>query len=630
MATAPTGTLPRRLAWALLAVMACWQVAAAATVSFEYYDGYDTIINARYLLGQAPSYIPVRFPAMAALAAPAEALRAHLGLHPLDVRLAHGASALLHILYSIGCWVLLTRCYGPSWASLLAFTAAIPTYLYFTYAPFLSHDLAPGIGLLWMLILANRQLTSPTRSRWLGLAVLGAACALVKPTFGLFWAVLLAAFALGRLSEGPPSRKAAGTRGVHLVSAAAASGLLFWSLLSWTLAETVYGEAPWWRRPWDQVSLMGGQIEDAGAPLWWLYLRNLPAFGPVAMLGIVPGLWFGLRGQQLERVAAIAWILCVAVVQLLPRHEVRYLAFLAPLTALLLVAPFQRWLARGQSASLAAGAVLALTWLPAFPYSPMRAALEPFEAADAQSGIRWLLAPLDSGTPASRLFFYANKVITFLPPGQSSLAGDPFHRMFQLGPHHPRLLLGWTTPTRVGHPEDLAKAAAFPPGSFVLSVWPPDLDESAGRRALRPPGDDAPQQWLAKAVATPLQALDRGDYATSDGHPATLGPPEPGAGPNWSLRTSWFESSQPTLRNLRLAVEPGAGGAIDSYGLTRESEQRYRVHGLTERPAGRVWLTGLRVERRLLRGRPAPSETPDEASGLPLGRSLPTRPRTSG
>ena len=608
-------TRPRRLAWTLLAAIAGWQVAAAASVPFEYYDGYETIINARYLIGQAPHYIPVRFPAMAALAAPAEALRAHLGLHPLDVRPAHSASALLHILYAVGCWVLITRRAGTSWASLLAFASAIPTYLFFSYAPFLNHDLAPGVGLLWMLILADRQLTAPTLWRWLGLAVLGAVCALVKPTFGLFWAVLLAAFGLARLSDGPPWRDAVTARGVHLVTAAAAAGLLFWGLLGWTLGETIYGAAPWWQRPWEQVSLMAGQIEDAHTPLWWLYLRNLPAFGTLAMLGILPGLWLGLRGPRFERATAIAWVLCVAVVQTLPRHEVRYLAFLAPLTALLLVAPFQRWLARGRAASLAAAAALAITWLPVFPYSPVRAALEPFERAGHQGGIRELLAPLDSGAPDAQLFFYANKVITFLPPGESPLIGDPFHRIFQIGPHHPRLLFGWNAPTRIGRPKALPDAAAFPPGAFVLSVSPPDLDESTGRQATQPTGERAPGQWLARTVSTPLRRLGPGHYATSDGLPVALEPPSPGEGSDWSLRTPWFDRSQATLRNLRLAVEPRKGATIESYSLTSTSEGRYRVRGLSEEPRGRFWLNALRIEREQYRGRSVSVHQAREVTG---------------
>ena len=74
MAPSANDPTARRAAWCVLAALASWQVVVAAMVRIEYYDGYETLINARYLIGDSPSYIPVRFPAMAALAAPAEAL----------------------------------------------------------------------------------------------------------------------------------------------------------------------------------------------------------------------------------------------------------------------------------------------------------------------------------------------------------------------------------------------------------------------------------------------------------------------------------------------------------------------------------------------------------------------------
>ena len=81
---------PRRAALALLLALAAWQAVAAVVVEIEYYDGYETIINARYLVGDSPSYIPVRFPAMAVLTAPAEALRAPAPRCALPIRRAIG------------------------------------------------------------------------------------------------------------------------------------------------------------------------------------------------------------------------------------------------------------------------------------------------------------------------------------------------------------------------------------------------------------------------------------------------------------------------------------------------------------------------------------------------------------
>lgn len=600
----------RRAAWCVLAAITAWQVVVAAMVRIEYYDGYETLLNARYLIGDSPSYIPVRFPAMAALAAPAEALRASLELHPLDVRPAHITSGLLHILYAIGCWTLLARRYGANWATWLAFASSIPTYLYFTYAPFLSHDLAPGVGLLWMLILADKQLSEPRMLRWLGLGVLGAVCALVKPTFGLFWAVILAAFAITHITDSSGSREHPYRRGANLAAAAAASALLFWLVLAGSLAETIYAESPWWRRPWDQISLLAGQIEDLDASLWWVYLRNLPAFGVLAVIAIGPGLLLGLRGNRLERAAAISWILCVAAIQALPRHEVRYLAFLAPLTALLVTTPFRWWLGRGRAAQVAAFGALALTWIPSFPYSPARAALDFFEPPYRQDGIRWFLEPFDSTSPQSRLFFFADKVITVLPASPSPLAGDAFHQVFQFGPHHARILFGLDKPTAVGRPDKLREAPAFPPGSIVLWAQAPRLTANTGPHG--PPQESRPdhQQWLARVVAVELRDLGGGRFATEENQSATLTPSGPAENRTWTLATEWLDpTAAPPF--VWFAVQPEGFRQIASYPLSRESENRYRVDGLARLPKGRAWLSALRIERRLIGGARAPAAPPN-------------------
>jgi len=591
------------VAWCVLAGLAGWQLWTVFAVGTEYYDGYDTIINARYLLGDAPQYIPVRFPAMAALAALGETLRGALGLDALDLRPVHLASAILHMLYLYGCWRLLRGVEGATGATLFAFLAAVPTYLYFTYAPFLSHDLAPGLGLLWMLILADRQLRSPLPARWCGLTLLGAACALVKPTFGLFWAVLLSAFAIALATESEGLTRLRVRRFGGVCAAAVGSAVLFWLVMSWTLSGTVYGDWPWWLRPWEQVTRLAGKIDDASASLWWVYLRNLPAFGALTALGILPGLWLALRGGRLQRAAAISWILSVAAVLALPRHEVRYLAFLAPLTALLLVAPVRSALARGRVATGVAVLALGVTWLPIWPYSPVRAALDPSRPFYGGEGAGWLLEPLQSAPKGTPLFFYVDEVVTLLPPGESPLVGDPFHQIFELGPHHPRLLLGWDGVTGLGTPESLSEAPAFPPGSFVFWGDSPRLTASVSWRGEGIVARAGHQQGLARSVTAEVRSVATGRYVTEAGVAARLVAPER-LGESWRLETTWFDRPGEPLENPRLAVLAGPGQKVSSYVLVPEGRGRFQVPGLSAVPSGRLWFNALRIERRIVGGQP--------------------------
>ena len=50
-----------------------WLLAAAAVVDIEYYDGLDSVANARFYTGQSPEYVATRGPLMGLLLIPAEA-----------------------------------------------------------------------------------------------------------------------------------------------------------------------------------------------------------------------------------------------------------------------------------------------------------------------------------------------------------------------------------------------------------------------------------------------------------------------------------------------------------------------------------------------------------------------------
>ena len=145
------GARIRARAAALLIALAGWQLAAVWWVELDYYDGLETILNARAWLGLAPEWSIARWPLLPLLLVPAEALRDPLGLDALDLRIDHAVMAGLHIALLVGTWRSLLRIGGPTRASLLAFVAAMPTYVFFAYAPFVSNDLTPGLLLLWML-----------------------------------------------------------------------------------------------------------------------------------------------------------------------------------------------------------------------------------------------------------------------------------------------------------------------------------------------------------------------------------------------------------------------------------------------------------------------------------------------
>lgn len=115
----------------VLGILVVWQLAAAFTVQIESYDGYDTVANASYFADLRSTYIYNRSPLMGFILAPVELLRQKLAFHPLDLRPHHLATGILHIAYLLGVYILLVRSFGATPASVFAYGAAIPTYVFF-------------------------------------------------------------------------------------------------------------------------------------------------------------------------------------------------------------------------------------------------------------------------------------------------------------------------------------------------------------------------------------------------------------------------------------------------------------------------------------------------------------------
>ena len=99
-------TLAFRLAEAgVLALPIAWLAAAAVWVSVDYFDGFDSIANGLYYVGETDRYIVTRAPLMGGLLAPALAVQRALALHPLDLRPVHATVGLLNGAYLLGVYL---------------------------------------------------------------------------------------------------------------------------------------------------------------------------------------------------------------------------------------------------------------------------------------------------------------------------------------------------------------------------------------------------------------------------------------------------------------------------------------------------------------------------------------------
>jgi hypothetical protein len=456
-------SLVRTLTWALVAMVGVWLVLAAALVDVEYYDGLSAICNSKFFLGLQNYYIFDRGPLMAWILAPAEAVRSFFGRDPVDFRLAHATTAAVHVVYLVFVCGALVRVFGYHWSTLAAITTAVTSYVFFSYAPFISHDLFPGALLLAMVIWSEDLAQSPRLAPWLCLVAAGTVAPLVKQTYGVFWIAVLAAH-LPTLLRRDPSWRTSRRAMIWLVLGAAASGLITWILYAWVL-RTWAPDVPSWVRPWRNLQYLAHIYDGTDVTFpWWIYLRNFWAYGRLTTLLLIPGLGFSLGGSRLQRRIALVWIAAIVFMHVLPLREVRYIAFLAPLSAFLIV-PAARTLSQYRVTS----AVMALLLLLDIFGGGLEAARigKPFYR---RNELRTLLQPLTDAGAGHVPFFYSSSMLSFVAPDQSPLAADRYHRIFHVGVLHIGLLYGLPLDQmRVLVPTQAAAVTAgAPEGTWLL------------------------------------------------------------------------------------------------------------------------------------------------------------------
>lgn len=414
-----------------------WLLLSLHWVRLELDDGYSTLVNAWFFAGGTDAFAWQRGPLMGLLLAPVVSLAEGLGWPRDDVRPAHLLMAALHFAYLAGAWHTLAREYGARPAVAMAYLAAVPTVLFFSYAPFISHDLFPGLLTLWLVVGAGEYLRAPARQRWLTLMALGFVLAMIKQTYAPIWpAVLLVNLALIlALRERGRWRAFAG-----LAAAAVGSGVLTWLGYALALASAFPDDPSWWLPVVQAVNVVNyygapGLAETLFYPR--VYLRNLPAYGILAMCLALPGVALALlSGSRRLREIAGVWLLLAACIALLGTREVRYLGFLAPLTAFLIVAPIQRLLA---ARSAIAWPLLALLLLDlGRAGSEALAIAHPWYARALTS----FFAPIGAHGPATQQFRVVNS-LSFVAPG-GAFYGDRYHRITHVHAQHIEALYGST------------------------------------------------------------------------------------------------------------------------------------------------------------------------------------------
>ena len=577
----------------VVGMLVVWQLVAAFTVQRENYDGYDTIANASYFAGLRSAYIYNRSPLMGYLLAPIVSLRQKLAFHPLDMRPHHLATGILHIVYLLGVYTLLVRNFGTTAACVFAFGASIPTYIFFLYAPFISHDIIPGGVFLWMLFLADKYSERGGRSRWILLIALGAAAALIKPTYALFWFAILGAYAYLWVTDG---RARSRSNLIKLFLAAIVSAAIVW-VSTMAALRYAFPESSAWIKPYLQARFLVDESVGSTTAPWWLYLRNAPAYGVIPILFLIPGLKMALKGDRLHRTIALAWIVSLCAMVFLSHKEVRYLAFLAPLSAFLIVRPLQ-WVLCERLKATAAYVFLGLSFLPINPYSPLSEAALVFAPFYRNVGLREFLEPLESG-PEQPAEVLMNTKLGVNAPGKSPLVGDPFPRLFMMSPHHIATLFGYKLgAVRFVSDEAFRRMNGWPAGTAVIWSDSHPLVKPAPWTSVFVPRADSPIWTLAVCEEVKWRAESHSTLESISGDEVKLHSLPSTDGAAWILKGDVLERE---IGRLDIELRLDAPGSFDALRLVIDSEHQYHIEGATDEfefsPGTVIRIRGFDIKR---------------------------------
>ncbi len=439
------------VAWLLITL---WLIACAFLIGGEYSDGYNTIANARFFFGDNPDYYFQRGPLAALVLWPVETILGALDSSRFDVRPYHIYSGLLHSAYLVGCWLLLKHTGQSFVPRIIAFAAAILSVIFFAYAPYLSHDIIPGLLFLLLIFLCNRWIRDPTVGRALQLVLLGTAVTFIKQTYAIFWVSLCVYAALAFLFKWNESRVS--SRKVLLLFALAGlSGLLSWVGYGWFTAGEI-SEVSLLERPLVLLNSVSAQYNNEGdlALLfpWTLYLRNLHNYGIVTVLLLIPGIVLAFRGNDARlRMIAVCWLISVIMLQSVAFKEARYMAFLAPLSAMLIV-PVISLLRRSRALFVALLAVILID-----QFRGMTMAAAQLTSTPGIDIARFVGEVENSG----KIISSPNLSFAFM--ADSPIRHDRYHGIFHLSAENLfRIGEGNTSVGRIADPRDFGSAGIEP------------------------------------------------------------------------------------------------------------------------------------------------------------------------
>jgi hypothetical protein len=393
---------------------------------------------------------------------PARTISSLFQLESYDLRPYHLAMAILHIAYLFGTYMLLAKEFGRNFSTLFSFAATVPNFIFFSYSPFISHDIFPGMLLLAMIYYTGKYIQRRDAKFLLIMVITGSIAATIKHIYGVFWiAILLSYIVIIFINkhDNRDYRKCA-----ELFAAAIVSGVITWLLITWSL-RGVYQETTLLFRPVEQLEYLADAYGSHSFPIW-VYFRNTWAYGIIAAAILPLGIWMSWWGNLTQKTAVIVFVTIIIVMHMIEAREVRYLAHLSPVMAFLIV-PAIRMISNQFTVRLFLVFSLLITILPFHQYSIAAEAMRILNPFYQRSLLHNLQTELD---PAKDIFLLTNaSKFSFITPFPTPFKGDAYHRMFHIDVNHLPFLLGndSVSVSRIAHPAQLDYLDSWPEQTII-------------------------------------------------------------------------------------------------------------------------------------------------------------------
>lgn len=415
------------LAIIVLVLPVIWLIYSALVLDIEYYDSFDVILNAHYFLGEYPAYLAHKAPMLAIIMIPALWISKLLQLEALNLIVYHIEMAVLHITYLSVIFYLLIQIYGKKIPVIIAFTAAVLNFVFFSYGMFMNIDIFPGLLFFLMVLLSVSFQEKTSWTKWILLVLIGSIAASLKQTFGLFWVAVLIAHSVNLLIEKNWSKKSWIT--FLLLSLGSVSSFILYILLMCFVLHDSHMQGSFFSNPFIQILNFTKEYTNPDMiPPIWIYAINFPFYGILTTLLIIPGIILGLKSKDpLQRSLAVCWIAAFVFMHIICRREVRYIAFLAPISACLIIGPISYLIKK-----------------PRYLYLMLLILIIDIISAGIEAGritktfyqksqLKQFLSPLKQTTNNICII---NDYLCFIPPIKPAFLIDHYHRKFHFSPYH--------------------------------------------------------------------------------------------------------------------------------------------------------------------------------------------------